>query len=155
MAMESFLNVMANLIDVECCHIGVWVNKPKLIFFIPDANLTSIISLRYPLPKHRIRTASSYRATSVVQLVKTLLCCKGRGFESHPSNMPVIFFSPDSGESTQYAVLTHIGVWVNKPKLIFFIPDANLTSIIMLSYFSVLIHPYNKCYNVRFPILYC
>ena len=31
-------------------------------------------------------------------------------------------------ESTEYTVVTHIGVWV-KPKLILFIPDANLTSI--------------------------
>ena len=38
-------------------------------------------------------------------------CIMGRGFESHPSNMPVIyFFSQDS----EYTVLTHIGVWVQK-----------------------------------------
>ena len=37
--------------------------------------------------------------------------CKGRGFESHPSNMPVIFFHR-TRESTEYTVLTHIGVWV-------------------------------------------
>ena len=30
-------------------------------------------------------------------------------------------------ESTEYTVLTHIGAWVKK-QLIFFIPDANLTS---------------------------
>ena len=33
----------------------------------------------------------------------------------------------------EYTVLTHIRVWV-KPKLIFFIPDANLTSIIGVVY---------------------
>ena len=32
-------------------------------------------------------------------------------FESHPSNMPVIFFHR-TRESTEYTVLTHIGVWV-------------------------------------------
>ena len=48
-------------------HIGVWV-KTKINIFYPDANLTSIISLRYPLPKHRIRTASSYQATLVVYM---------------------------------------------------------------------------------------
>ena len=41
--------------------------QPKLIFFIPDANLTYyIIALRYPVPIHRIQSASCYRATSVV-----------------------------------------------------------------------------------------
>ena len=35
----------------------------------------------------------------------------GRGFESHPSNMPVMFFHR-TRESTEYTVLTHIGVWV-------------------------------------------
>ena len=42
--------------------------------------------------------------------------------------MPVIFFH-STWVSTEYTVLTHIGVWV-KSKWIFFIPDANLTSII-------------------------
>ena len=40
--------------------------KQILIFFIPDANLTSLISLRYPLPKRRVQTASSYWETSIV-----------------------------------------------------------------------------------------
>ena len=49
--------------------------------------------------------------------------CKGHGFESHLSNMPV-FFSHRARESTEYTVLTHIGVWI-KPKRIFFIPNEN------------------------------
>ena len=46
-------------------HIGVRV-KPKLIFFINNASFTSNKLLRYPLPKHRIQTASSSQAISVV-----------------------------------------------------------------------------------------
>ena len=34
--------------------------------------------------------------------------CKGGGFESHPSNMPVIFFT-DSGKVL--SIQTHIGVY--------------------------------------------
>ena len=46
-------------------------------------------------------------------LSKTLSKCKGRGFESHPRNMSVIFFFHRTrGESAEYTVLTHIGVWV-------------------------------------------
>ena len=37
-----------------------------LIFFIPDANLTSIKWLAVPMLKHRIRTASSHWSVSVV-----------------------------------------------------------------------------------------
>ena len=40
---------------------------------------------------------------------------KGCGFKSHPSYMPVIFFHRTC-ESTEYTVVTHIGVW-DKPKL--------------------------------------
>ena len=43
----------------------------------------------------------------------------GRGFESHPSKMPVICLNR-TRESTEYTVPTHIAVRV-KPKLIFFI----------------------------------
>ena len=53
---------------------------------------------------------------------------KGRGFESQPSNMPVIFFHRTQ-ESTEYTVLTDIGVWVITKSNILY-PDANLTSII-------------------------
>ena len=37
-------------------------NKTNILY----ANLTAIIMLGYPLPKHRIRAASRYRAISVV-----------------------------------------------------------------------------------------
>ena len=48
--------------------------------------------------------------------MKLLLNCMGRGFESHPSNMPVMFFT-GLGESTEYSrVITHIDVWVKKKK---------------------------------------
>ena len=45
--------------------------------------------------------------------------------------MPVIFFHR-TRESTEYTVLTHIGVWVKNQKLVFFVPDANSTSLILI-----------------------
>ena len=52
-------------------------------------------------------------------LVGKTLHCKGRGFESRPSNMPVIFVSQDS-ESTEYTVLKHYGVWVKTKNYILY-----------------------------------
>ena len=44
---------------------------------------------------------------------------QGRGFKSHPSKMPVMFFH-STRENTEYTVLTHIGVWVkNKINILY------------------------------------
>ena len=58
-------------------------------------------SSQYPLAKYRFRTASRYRAILVVKLVR--LNCKGLGFESHPSSIPVIFFPQESGKYGVYS----------------------------------------------------
>ena len=47
----------------ECVQV---LRAKYSLFFISHANLTSLKSLRYPLLKYRIRTASSYRAISLV-----------------------------------------------------------------------------------------
>ena len=72
-----------------------------------------------------------------------MLNCKGRWFESHPSFMPVIFFHR-TWESTEYTVLTHIGVW-EKTKINMVTECLNIVSACS---------PYNRItYNIHYLLL--
>ena len=76
------------------------------------------ITLRYPLQKHRIQTAFSYRTISKVKLVRQCSrIARGPGFESNPSEKCAwdIFFT-GLGESTEYTVVIRICVWVKNVK---------------------------------------
>ena len=72
--------------------------KTKTVVFIRDANLTSNKSLRYLLLKYRIGSASNYQAALELQRLwvrNTPYACD---------------FIHRSRESTEYTVLTNIGV---------------------------------------------
>ena len=76
-------------------------------------NLTSLIIVAVPAAKTLDSNCLQLPGNLGSLVGKTLLQnCKGRGFESHPSNMPMIFFHR-TRESTEYTVLTHIGVLAN------------------------------------------
>ena len=65
--MRDFFHRTRESTEYTVLHTSVYMGKnQQIIFFIHDANLTSIKSFAVPAAKHRIRTASSYRAISVV-----------------------------------------------------------------------------------------